>query len=220
LDNGDNRKEGEEKRLPILPNKDRVYQYVANNPGCHLRRISKDLDLAMGDTQYHLKNLEKSNLIKSRLIGVFRTYYSVSIYGERMQSILAMLRQEVPRDIILFLIENPGASQAEIAQHQTISAPAINWHMTRLIEIGLVSSHRQGKFVNYYIEGNIKDVTSILRKYYPSVWSRLSNRLADLFLDVSSESRFEMTNKDNVKGDNEKKQKELDKGEDNYKLWY
>jgi predicted transcriptional regulator len=144
--------------------------------------------------------------------------YSVSIYGERMQSILAMLRQEVPRNIILFLIENPGASQAEIAQHQTISAPAINWHMTRLIEIGLASSHRQGKFVNYYIEGNIKDVTSILRKYYPSVWSRLSNRLADLFLDISSESRFEMTNKDNVKGDNEKKQKELDKGEDNYKL--
>ena len=150
---------------------------------------------------------------------MFRTYYSVSIYGERIQSILAILRQEVPRNIILFLIENPGANQAEIAQHHAISAPAINWHMSRLIEIGLVSSHRQGKFVNYYIEGNIKDVTSILRKYYPSVWNRLSNRLVDLFLDISSGSRFETINKDNVGEDNEKKQKELHrKEEDNYKL--
>ena len=63
MDNGDNGKQGGEERSPILPkhNKDRVYQYIANNPGCHLRKISKDLDLAMGDTRYQLKNLEKSN---------------------------------------------------------------------------------------------------------------------------------------------------------------
>ena len=81
-------------------NRDRIYQFIANNPGCHLRKISKDLNLAMGDTQYHLKTLEKTDLIKSRRIGVFRRYYTVSIYGEKLESLLAILRQEVPRDII------------------------------------------------------------------------------------------------------------------------
>lgn len=172
-------------------NRDRIYQFIANNPGCHLRKISKDLNLAMGDTQYHLKTLEKTDLIKSRRIGVFRRYYTVSIYGEKLESLLAILRQEVPRDIIIFLIENPGATQADIAKHKGFSAPTINWHMSRLIEIDLISSHKQGKFLNYYIKGDVKDITSILRRYYPSIWNKLSNRLADLFLDISAASRIE-----------------------------
>jgi hypothetical protein len=58
--------------------------------------------------------------------------------------------------------------------------------MARLMEKGLVRSLKQGKFVNYYVEGNAKDIPSILKRYYPSIWNRLSNRLADLFLDISS----------------------------------
>jgi DNA-binding MarR family transcriptional regulator len=218
LVNGDNRKneQRKEEESHLQSNRDRIYQYIANNPGCHLRKISKDLDLAMGDTQYHLKTLEKTHLIKSRRIGVFRRYYPVSIYGERLESLLATLRQEVPRDIIVFLIENPGATQAELAKHQGFSPPTINWHMSRLIEIGLVSSHKEGKFLKYRIEGDIKDVTSILRRYYPSIWTKLSNRLADLFLDISAASRMEsnhrrkmMTEKnDNQKNASDKKEDE------------
>jgi predicted transcriptional regulator len=127
-------------------------------------------------------------LIKSRRIGIFRRYYTVSICGEKLESLLAILRQEAPRDIIIFLIENPGATQADLAKHKGFSAPTINWHMSRLMEKGLVRSRKQGKFVNYYVEGNLKDITSILKRYYPSIWNRLSNRLADLFLDISSAS--------------------------------
>jgi predicted transcriptional regulator len=185
--NEEERKE-EEEQSQFQSNRDRICKYIIDNPGCHLRKISKDLSLAMGDTQHHLKMLEKADLIKSRRIGVFRRYYTVSIYGERLESLLAILRQEVPRDIILYLIENPGANQAEIAKHKGFSAPTINWHMSRLIEIGLVSSHKEGKFLNYRIEGNIKDITAILRRYYPSIWTKLSNRLADLFLDISAVS--------------------------------
>jgi predicted transcriptional regulator len=192
LDNDDNRKEEEQT---ISHNRERIYQYIANNPGCHLRRISKDLDLAIGHTQYHLHILDKTGLIKSRRIGVFRVYYTVSIFGERQESILAMLGQEVPRDIILFLIENPGASQGEIANHKGFSAPTINWHMSRLIETGLVTSHKEGKFVNYYVEGNVKDISTILKRYYPSIWGKWSDRLAELFLDLSTASTLESSNK-------------------------
>jgi predicted transcriptional regulator len=185
--NGENG-ERREKESTIQSNKERIYQYIANNPGSHLRKIIKDLGLAMGDTQHHLKMLEKTDLIKSRRIGIFRRYYTVSICGEKLESLLAILRQEAPRDIIIFLIENPGATQADVAKHKGFSAPTINWHMSRLMEKGLVRSRKQGKFVNYYVEGNLKDITSILKRYYPSIWNRLSNRLADLFLDISSAS--------------------------------
>lgn len=214
--NEEERKEEEESQFQS--NKERIYQYIANNPGSHLRKISKDLGLAMGDTQHHLRTLEKTALIKSRRIGVFRRYYTVSIYGERLESLLAILRQEVPRDIIVFLIEKPGATQVEIAKHKGFSAPTINWHMSRLIEIGLVSSHKEGKFLNYRIEGNIKDITAILRRYYPSIWTKLSYRLADLFLDISAVSITESNHrkkmmvetKDVKKNDGREEEEELD----------
>jgi DNA-binding MarR family transcriptional regulator len=229
LANGGNKKNEERKEeSPFQPNKDRIYQYISNNPGCHLRKISKDLGLAMGDTQHHLKTLEKTDLIKSKRIEVFRRYYTVSIFGERLESLLAILGQEVPRDIILYLIENPGASQGAIAHYKDFSAPTINWHMSRLMEKGLVRSRKQGKFVNYYVEGNVKDITNILRKYYPSIWTKLSNRLADLFLDISSASSLqdneikEMTGttaKKNEGKDDEQNNEEFDwrKDDENYK---
>ena len=143
----------------------------------------------MGDIQYQLKFLEKSGLIKSRRIGLYKTYYTVSIFGERDEKILAILQQETPRDVILYLIENPGATQTELVRHKGFTAPTINWHMSRLIEIGLVYSCKEGRFVKYYLEGNVEDIITLLKLYHPSVWNKLSNRLAELFLDIASQSR-------------------------------
>ena len=174
----------EECDLP--DNKQRIYTYVKDNPGSHLRKISKDLAIAMGDVQYHLTNLEKTSLIKSRRIGFYRTYYTVSILGERYESILAILQQETPREIVIYLIENPGATQSEIVYRIGFTAPTIIWHMTRLIEINLVQRRNKGKFVRYYLQGNMNDIITLLKAYHPSVWNKLSNRLAELFLDLSS----------------------------------
>jgi predicted transcriptional regulator len=43
----------------LPPNGRRIYEYIVDNPSCHVRKISRELDLAIGDTQYHLKILEK-----------------------------------------------------------------------------------------------------------------------------------------------------------------
>jgi hypothetical protein len=61
--------------------------------------------------------------------------------------------------------------------------------MSNLIEIGLVRAQKDRHFVKYYIKGDIKDITSLLKLYYPTLWSKLSSRLADLFLDLSTASR-------------------------------
>jgi DNA-binding MarR family transcriptional regulator len=172
-------------------NKKRVHSYIKNNPGSHLRRISKELVIAIGDIQYQLKILEGIGLIKSRRMGLYKTYYPVSILGERSENILAVLQQETLRDILLHLIENPGATQSDIAHHKGFTAPTINWHMSRLIEMGLVYTCRERRFVKYYVEGDIDDIVSLLKSYHPSTWNTLSNRLASLFLDLSSQSRPE-----------------------------
>lgn len=167
-------------------NRQRIYLYIKNNPGVHLRKISKVLDLAIGDTNYNLDNLEQSGFIKHRKWGVYKRYFVISIRDGRSESILAALQQETPRVIVLYLLEHPGSIQSEICRHVSFSAPSVKWHMSRLKEMDMVYEHKRGKFVKYYIKGNIADIVTLMKNYHPSIWSKFASRLAELFIELSS----------------------------------
>lgn len=170
-------------------NKIRLYKYIQNSPGSHLRKIVKDVGLAMGDTQYHLDILEKSGQIKSRRFGLYRRYYSVAIHDATSEVILAFLRHETSRDILVYLIEHPNSTQGDIANFKHFSSPTINWHMSKLIEAGIVKSAREWKIVRYSIKEDIlRNITSNLKTYHASVWNNLASRLAELFLELSVSS--------------------------------
>jgi predicted ArsR family transcriptional regulator len=125
-------------------------------------------------------------------MGLYKTYCPASIVGERYGYILAVLQQETPKNIVIYLIENSGATQRDIAQHMGLAAPTINWQMRRLIEIGLVYSQREGKFVKYSLKGDINDIITFLRSYHPSIWDKLSDRLAELFLGIIQTTHSEI----------------------------
>jgi len=160
-----------EQKAPqtINNNRDLIYQYIRNYPGSHLRKISKHLSLGLGNIQYHLNALEKIGLIKSRKISIYKVYYDVGVLGGRHESILAILQQETPRSILLYLIENSGATQTEIATFVDCSAPTISWHMSKLMKNGLVKHRRDGRFIKYHIKGDLKEVTSLIKSYHPTV---------------------------------------------------
>jgi predicted transcriptional regulator len=89
-------------------NKLYIYKYIVNYPGFHLRKICRELRLAMGDTQYQLSMLEKESKIKSRRVGNHRHYYyPLTIPNELNELILAFLRHETIRDILIYLMEKP-----------------------------------------------------------------------------------------------------------------
>jgi len=174
-------------------NKVRVYEYIKNHPGSHLRKISKELGMTASDTQYWCNRLERMASVRSRRLGLYKTYYPASILGERHENILAILQQKTPRNIVLYLMENSGASQKDLAQHTGFAAATISWHMSHLIEIGIVYSSKEGKFVKYYIRGDIADLVILLKSYYPSIWDKLSDRLAELFLGITYATTSEIT---------------------------
>jgi predicted transcriptional regulator len=200
------------ENMVLFDNKTRIYEYIKRTPGTHLRKISKALEIALGDTQYHLNTLQKSGSIKSKRMGIYKVYFSVSILEGRDESILATLQQETPREIILYLVEKPGATQGEIADHIGFSQSTINWHMSNLIEIELVSSQREKQAVRYYIKGSTQDIIGLLKLYHPKIWNRLSSRLADLFLDLakisSKDMEFEPTTNFSQKGRDQSMDKE------------
>jgi DNA-binding MarR family transcriptional regulator len=168
-------------------NQQRVYRYVKDHPGVHLRKICRDLELAIGDVQYHLDRLEKSGSVKSSRRGLYRHFYPTGVFGEREGLVLSALAERTPRELLLHIVESPGCSQEDLAAALGLSAPSISWNMKRLVRLGLVQREQKGRFATYTVIGNSMEIAKFVRSYHPGVWDSWSSRLTEIVLALSEE---------------------------------
>jgi predicted transcriptional regulator len=163
--------DSESKRAQILA-------FIAEHPGAHLRKIKRELNLAMGVIQYHIYRLEKAGKIVSHRRGLYKRFYPILMFGDGQQEMLDVLFQETERDILLFLIQNPNATQKELSEYVKIAPSSINWHMRRLSKI--IQSKREGVNVRYHVKVNPSEMLALLKSYQPAVWERWADRLANM----------------------------------------
>jgi predicted transcriptional regulator len=167
----------------------KIYDYIQEHPGSHLREIGRNLDLAIGDIQYHLNVLEKTGHVVSKRMGIYKRFYPSKIFGEKQKDIMGTLSQETPRKILLLLLQKPGASHGEIARFAKVSAPTATWHMKRLIDDGLVEAHREGQSMKYYVTGSASDIEKVMKSYHPMFWEKWADRFAEVWLDLSTHKK-------------------------------
>jgi predicted transcriptional regulator len=177
--------ENEGSRQPEGDARDRILQFIRENPGCHLRKIKDELDLAMGTVQYHLDRLEKAGRITSQKQSLHKFYFLVGAFEENEKHILEVLSNETAREILMFIIEQKYPSQSEISKHIGISSPSISWQIKRLQDYRVIDEIKEGKFKRYKLHGDSRQFVALLRNYYPNIWNRWSNRLAEIFLSLS-----------------------------------
>jgi predicted transcriptional regulator len=164
---------------------DQILQFIHENPSCHLRKIKKELGLAMGTVQYHLDKLEKAGRITAQKQGLHKYYFVIGAFEENEKQLLEVLSNETAREIVMFIVEQNYPSQTEISKHVGISSASVSWQIKRLQDSRIVDEVKEGKFKRYKLHGDSKQVIALLRNYYPDIWSRWSNRLAEMFLSLS-----------------------------------
>ena len=166
----------------------RVLQYIQENPGCHLRKIKRELDMSMGTIQYHLILLEKQGKVSSERQNLHKYYFPIGLFEQNEKDILKILNQETAREILLVILEQKP-TQTDISNIIKISSASVNWHIKRLVELGLVLEQKDGKFKRYTLGIDSKNIVSLMKNYHPNIWNRWSDRLAEMFLSLSKEDK-------------------------------
>ena len=64
-----------------------------------------------------------------------------------------MLSLETPREILLSIIEHPESTQVTLAVATGVSQPTVSWHLKRLVELGIVGRHQEGRVVTTPLRG-------------------------------------------------------------------
>jgi predicted transcriptional regulator len=166
----------------------RVLQYIQENPGCHLRKIKRELDMSMGTIQYHLILLEKQGKVSSERQNLHKYYFPIGLFEQNEKDILKILNQETAREILLVILEQ-RPTQTDISNIIKISSASVNWHIKRLVELGLILEQKDGKFKRYTLGIDSKNIVSLMKNYHPNIWNKWSNRLAEMFLSLSKEEK-------------------------------
>ena len=123
----------------------RILDFINHHPGCHLRRIKKELLLSMGTIQYQLDKLEKDGKIISLQKSFYKFYYPSGIFQEHEKEILQILSHNSLRNLLLYIIEKKNPTKGEIASHMDISYSSTNWHIERLISYGVITEKKRWK---------------------------------------------------------------------------
>jgi predicted transcriptional regulator len=125
----------------------KLYEFVRNNPGFHLREIARALDLSITLADYHLRFLEKHELVSASMDGEYKRYYPRSVPGaedsrpaltDAQKGILAFLRQPVPLRVLAFLMERESASHKEMLERVPVSPSTLSHHLKKMQIAGVL----------------------------------------------------------------------------------
>jgi len=130
----------------------RIYEYICQNPGIHLRGLSSEMQVKLGTLRYHLSVLQHTHKIAvSGDDASVRFYENSGTYTTEEQQILKHLRNETTKKILAVLLERPRANRQDIADAVGVSGPSVSWHMKRLEDDRLVLPRREGRLTAYEI---------------------------------------------------------------------
>jgi predicted transcriptional regulator len=149
-----------------------LLSFIQQYPGVHLREIRRRLRIPIGTLDYHLYRLGKEGLISVRFQGGYKCCYPGVSEVERApipvaeQILLALLRQPVPRALLLHLYLEGPTHPAALGRAIATTAPNLSYFLKRLEAAGVVL--REGAGAERVVRlVSPKDVHAVLLKYAP-----------------------------------------------------
>ena len=144
-----------------------IRNLITENPGVHLSRIAEILQISSPLAKYHLRNMEKNDLIISvsdENKYYMRYYIKHEEIGVRHKRILGLLRQKHLFKIVSLLITNEILTHKELMEKLEIAASTLSYHLDRLIEKEIIDAFYHGKEKGYQLR-NREEIIEMVRRY-------------------------------------------------------
>ncbi len=167
-----------------LETRKKIYNLIESSPGLHKREIARELGMSLSTIDYHLHYMEKRKMVVAKSDGKYKRYFpkrelEMNIWDRK---ILSMLRQEVPRKILMFLLLHPRAIHKEVCEYVGKAPSTVSFHMKKLIREGLVEEISLGK-EKAYVVLNEKKVASLLKEYKETFVDRAVDKFISAWSD-------------------------------------
>jgi len=138
---------------PVLLDNDvraEIYRIVCASPGIGAREVHRQSGRSWGTVVYHLRQLEKHSLIKSKRFGRLRNFYENHGKWGGQEAMLAVLKGRKTIQIARAIAANPGLHQELLVNATGLPQSTVSYRVKRLREAGLVEERREARFSSYF----------------------------------------------------------------------
>ena len=164
-----------------LENRRLIFNYILDNPGAHLREISRDLNIYLSTLRYHLDYLEEKKLITCQKENNLKLYFASGKLDLTEKNLAPLLRQKRFRDIVLVVLESPGVTSSQIADRLSMHHSTASKYITILEDHKIMSHEKDGREKKYHINDE-KSIVKLLLTYKKSFWDPFVDNVLEIYL--------------------------------------
>lgn len=166
-----------------MTTRERVLAHVRAHPGVHVNALGRQLDLASGQVQYHLRRLrERDAVVADERYG--RTHYFPPGYSASERRTLALARRETARDLLFLLLEREEPTAGDLTERLDIARSTLSYHADRLAAADLVEKRRGEDGRVRFSLTDPEETLRLLETIQPSLPDRLLDRFTRLVDDL------------------------------------
>lgn len=165
-----------------LENRKKILNYISDNPGIHLRKISRGIDIHLSTLRYHLDYLEMKGLITCQKEENLKLYFVSGKLSPHEKKLTPLLQQKRFRDIIITIIESSYLTSSQIAEKLSINSSTASKYLNILEQREIISHEKIGREKRYHINDE-ESVVKLLLTYKKSLWDSLVDNVLELYLE-------------------------------------
>lgn len=143
----------------MLETRKRILRIIQKKPGIHFRKIQRESGRVIGELEYHLSVLEKAEVVTKTVDSYHTRYYPSDELNHEEKRIMGLLRQEMPREILLYIITEEGIGHKGVTERFHLRKSTSSFYLDKLLSEGIIEKNKSGRTVTY----SVNDPQVILR---------------------------------------------------------
>ncbi len=172
-----------------LETRKRIFETIQSSPGIHMRELERNLDMAVGNLQYHLHYMEKKNLISAHKDEQFVRYF---VKNKELDSegrkVMSFLRKKACSHILVTIMEAPGMNNKDLSSVIGLSPSTVSWHLNKLVAAGIVQKTVCGRESHFEVVDTEK-VAELIITYKASFFDKLLDNFIEMWEMESKKSK-------------------------------
>jgi predicted transcriptional regulator len=156
-----------------------VRRHIQSNPGVHFNELARNLDIATGQAQYHVRRLLDDGSVDSEELRG-QTHYFPDGYDQFERRTLALLRRETVRALIVHALDAGEPSAADLAEDLDVARSTVSWHISTLVEAGVAEKTYDAQGRTHIRLTDPEATQTLLQEVKPSLPDKLVDRFTRL----------------------------------------
>jgi predicted transcriptional regulator len=146
-----------EKRLSL--NKNKIMDFICENPGCTPSQIVQKENIARGTIRYHVETLKAEGKILLKRIGKIDRLFSRSpALSDKEKMIAVFIRNDIERKILFIIFECEGSTYQYLADKIHMSKSTTYKYIKKYVDNDIIWSVADGRNKIFFIDMEVKDI--------------------------------------------------------------